>query len=393
MQNEKQSTLLGNLEERLKAANELHEEAVALQTFYESGTVATMKDLRANGLPRPLPQDDPLFREVDLVLVEIRRSYERLKRFWEEEIRHVIEALKEGRTDPRDFENWGDIRSNLKQTIEFWKSWPPSGNAQSPRDVPPVRSNFLTPSSTGVYLGEIAFSLSSTIDSLGEALERISSSASLQYSELRGRSDFERVYIAFAGNSDMCLSFLCKCADYGEKAFAWCFPSIASPASTRVGTPYDVGERSMGLRSEVTEGMGGVGALLRGLATHHTHGLSSGAGTPPTRHASPDSTLRSFTMSRADKDLPKLDFAIKSPAGEPQGLLSTVGREGGQRILGEDILPKRPSERFLHLTWWPLEDKVLVLLSIYAIIVVAILSLALGHFQGFGTTHPPGIPQ
>jgi hypothetical protein len=100
------------------------------------------------------------------VLVEIRRSYERLKRFWEEEIRHVIEALKEGRTDPRDFENWGDIRSNLKQTIEFWKvfyplyyafpyqskyhvqSWPPSGNAQSPRDVPPVRSNFLTPSST-----------------------------------------------------------------------------------------------------------------------------------------------------------------------------------------------------------------------------------------------------
>jgi hypothetical protein len=34
-----------------------------------------------------------------------------------------------------------------------------------------------------------------------------------------------------------------------------------------------------------------------------------------------------------------------------------------------------------------------VLLSIYAIIIVAIISLALGLFQDFGTAHPPGIPQ
>ncbi|KAF8486423.1 hypothetical protein DFH94DRAFT_713246 [Russula ochroleuca] len=71
-----------------------------------------------------------------------------------------------------------------------------------------------------------------------------------------------------------------------------------------------------------------------------------------------------------------------------------VGLEDGQRILGQDdILPRHRRECLLHLTRLPLKDKVLVLLSIYAIIIVAIISLALGLFQDFGTAHPPGIPQ
>ena len=50
---EQQSNVLNNLEERLEAAKKLHEEAIDLQTFYESGTVATMKDLRASGRAVP----------------------------------------------------------------------------------------------------------------------------------------------------------------------------------------------------------------------------------------------------------------------------------------------------------------------------------------------------
>ena len=42
-----QSTVLDNLKERLEAANNLHGEVVDLQTYYEFGTVAAMKDLRA----------------------------------------------------------------------------------------------------------------------------------------------------------------------------------------------------------------------------------------------------------------------------------------------------------------------------------------------------------
>ena len=44
-----QRTLLDNLEERLEAAEKLHGDAADLQKLYESGTVASMSDLRATG--------------------------------------------------------------------------------------------------------------------------------------------------------------------------------------------------------------------------------------------------------------------------------------------------------------------------------------------------------
>ena len=48
-----QSSLLDNLEERLEASKKLHGDAVDLQMFYESGTVASMNDLRATGKEVP----------------------------------------------------------------------------------------------------------------------------------------------------------------------------------------------------------------------------------------------------------------------------------------------------------------------------------------------------
>jgi hypothetical protein len=133
-----QSTLLNNLEERLEAAKKLHGDAVNLQMFYESGTVASMKDLRGakgKAVPHCLQRLQgkllrpsifryfaaaSLFKEVDFVMTEIRRFYEELNKFWREEICCVVEALKKRRVDPRDFERWNSFRS-LKQTIGFWK--------------------------------------------------------------------------------------------------------------------------------------------------------------------------------------------------------------------------------------------------------------------------------
>jgi hypothetical protein len=48
-----QSTLLNNLEERLEAAKKLHGDAVDLQMLYESGTVASMNNLRVTGKSVP----------------------------------------------------------------------------------------------------------------------------------------------------------------------------------------------------------------------------------------------------------------------------------------------------------------------------------------------------
>ena len=241
----------------------------------------------------------------------------------------------------------------------------------------------------------MASSLSSVIGSLGEALERMSSSASLQYS-LSGLSFFQRVYVAFAGHSDLCLSFLQHCAEYGEKVFAWCFPSTPSPTSSQAdihvtGLP----ERATGLRPESTgasakisktQGMGGIGPPLRGLGTHLAHRLSTGTGTPPTHHASSEPTLQNFIVSRASyRDAPRPDIVIAPPACEPQGLQSTVGIGNGfgvslptasqssgrvyrtpesiedrQRIFDQGILPRRPRECFFHLTWLALRGKVFV---------------------------------
>jgi Ca2+-transporting ATPase len=129
---------------------------------------------------------------------------------------------------------------------------------------------------------------------------------------------------------------------------------------------------------ETLESMGGVDALLRGLGTHPTHGLST---EPGLGHiASPDPTLQSFTMSHAtEKDPPKPDVMTTSSAGEPQGLQNTVSLGGDvpaevqsseevyrtsikdrQRIFGRNVLPRLPSKSLLQLMWFELKDKVLV---------------------------------
>ncbi|KIY43940.1 calcium-translocating P-type ATPase [Fistulina hepatica ATCC 64428] len=59
-----------------------------------------------------------------------------------------------------------------------------------------------------------------------------------------------------------------------------------------------------------------------------------------------------------------------------------------RNIFGPNILPQRSSKTLLQLMWAALKDKVLVLLS-----VAAVVSLALGFFQDFGPSHDPSQPQ
>ena len=121
----------------------------------------------------------------------------------------------------------------------------------------------------GVDLGAIASSLSSSSGSFGEALERISSSASLRYSPL-SLSPFQRVYVAFAANSDLCLDFLRNCADYGEKVFTWCLSFNTSPVSSRVGAPHDLQERTARLLSNATGISTENAASVEGLSLYES---------------------------------------------------------------------------------------------------------------------------
>ena len=84
-----------------------------------------------------------------------------------------------------------------------------------------------------------------------------------------GRSSIQGVYVAFAANSDLCLSFLKHCSDYGDKVLALSLPSIASLTSPRMDAPYKLRERTMRLRSVMT------GVSAENTLTSSVRGLSA----------------------------------------------------------------------------------------------------------------------
>ncbi|KAF7970842.1 hypothetical protein HWV62_22800, partial [Athelia sp. TMB] len=103
--------------------------------------------------------------------------------------------------------------------------------------------------------------------------------------------------------------------------------------------------------------LGGTSALLAGLGTDASQGLSPGPG-----------------HDRAEGE-------------EGRGAFG-ADLEERRRVYGPNVLPHRVSKSLLQLMWLALKDKVLVLLSI-----AAVVSLALGLFQDFGTPQPPGQPK
>ncbi|KAG5354130.1 hypothetical protein C0989_007491 [Termitomyces sp. Mn162] len=79
------------------------------------------------------------------------------------------------------------------------------------------------------------------------------------------------------------------------------------------------------------------------------------------------------------------EHSIPIPEPSPNALSASVDER--RRVYGPNLLPTRPTKSLLFLMWVALKDKVLVLLS-----VAAVISLALGLFQDFGTPRPEGEP-
>ncbi|KAH8100992.1 calcium-translocating P-type ATPase [Cristinia sonorae] len=157
--------------------------------------------------------------------------------------------------------------------------------------------------------------------------------------------------------------------------------------------------------------MGGILGLMRGLGTHAKTGLrkaslksdkvalgsdgrpgsgtEAGAGNGASHRHAPE-------INAGGADVPGI--VVTGTDGENKGGAATEERaedadegEGGgdaynasleerHRVFGENVLPVRKSKTLLQLMWLALKDKVLVLLCI-----AAVVSLALGLFQDFGT--------
>ncbi|KAF9484387.1 calcium-translocating P-type ATPase [Pholiota conissans] len=136
---------------------------------------------------------------------------------------------------------------------------------------------------------------------------------------------------------------------------------------------------------------GGVKGLLRGLGVDPEHGLSS-LSSSAKAHATSHSQLpeKDFAHRANSEDLPEIVLTepggkVASPTAADDGAAFHASLEDRRRIFGENVLPTRVSKTLLQLMWLALQDKVLILLS-----VAAVVSLALGLFQDFGTIRKPG---
>ncbi|KAJ7158854.1 hypothetical protein C8R46DRAFT_1002629 [Mycena filopes] len=150
---------------------------------------------------------------------------------------------------------------------------------------------------------------------------------------------------------------------------------------------------------ESLEYIGGVEGLLDGLGTtadmglggaslaRSTTGLSSpgdgrpGAGVGVSHRHDPE---------KGEEPVPAI--TLTDPEGEKStNWTSTAAFAASldvrRRVYGENVLPRRATKSLLSLMYTALKDKVLVLLSI-----AAVVSLALGLFQDFGTPRPAGDP-
>ncbi|KAI6037756.1 Ca-transporting ATPase [Pisolithus marmoratus] len=162
--------------------------------------------------------------------------------------------------------------------------------------------------------------------------------------------------------------------------------------------PYDLASLLDPKNLDALEAMGGIDALLEGLGIHPTRGLlvgipddgedgpgaGAGASQRHDRHVtmSPDAT-ESLALPVPLRPLPS---GVGDTAEHSRDPYHATLQERKQ-VYGENLLPQRPSKSLLALMWLALKDKVLVLLSI-----AAIISLALGLFQDFGTPRTPGEP-
>ncbi|KAL0574047.1 plasma membrane calcium [Marasmius crinis-equi] len=180
--------------------------------------------------------------------------------------------------------------------------------------------------------------------------------------------------------------------------------------------PYELAHMFDPKSYEVLESFGGAPGIIRGLATDPSRGLKtdSDGATNLTRsksgesqggdHKDPDAGAGRGASQRHDTNLPEITLTEpgggqgKAPSASDLSAVSGVGASGGgdddwdnsgalgasfgdrRRVYGENALPVRKAKSLFSLMAAAMKDKVLILLSI-----AAVVSLALGLFQDFGT--------
>nr|OQO28236.1 hypothetical protein B0A51_05386 [Rachicladosporium sp. CCFEE 5018] len=130
--------------------------------------------------------------------------------------------------------------------------------------------------------------------------------------------------------------------------------------------------------------MGGVSGMAKGLRSDLVSGLSSDE-----QHLDGNVTFEQATAvaSPATSDKTKVEESAAVNRVETSGSAAQGSFEDRKRVFADNRLPERKSKTIFELAWIAYNDKILILLTI-----AAIIALALGIYQAVGQPHPPGEP-
>lgn len=135
--------------------------------------------------------------------------------------------------------------------------------------------------------------------------------------------------------------------------------------------------------------LGGLAGLEKGLRTNRDSGLSVDETTLDGAISFTDVAPKGTPRYGKDGDTEPVPKADNVADSQPQAL--PVNESGGfvdrRKVFKENRLPEKKSKTLLQLAWITYNDKVLILLTI-----AAVVSLALGLYQTFGVKHEDGAP-
>ncbi|KAF9524821.1 Ca-transporting ATPase [Crepidotus variabilis] len=138
---------------------------------------------------------------------------------------------------------------------------------------------------------------------------------------------------------------------------------------------------------ETLTAFGGSDGILRGLGSHADRGLSTqkGAGEGESHRHDSEKLEEAETGGVPNIVLTEPSGKEGQPTDDESTLTATL--EDRRRVYGENVLPSRSSKSLFRLMLDALKDKVLILLSI-----AAVISFALGLYQSFGIPRKNGEP-
>ncbi|KAE9968546.1 hypothetical protein BLS_009228 [Venturia inaequalis] len=130
--------------------------------------------------------------------------------------------------------------------------------------------------------------------------------------------------------------------------------------------------------------VGGLKGLERGLRTSITSGLSVDEEKLPGRVTFEEAQAAGTESPGGTRK----DISVPAPGDDEEAEhVSSSDKKyvDRQRVFADNRLPEKKAKTLLQLAWIAFQDKVLILLSI-----AAVISLALGLYQTFGTSHKDG---